>query len=163
MASQARIYVLFSSELKARLNNRIDLQEILATEGIDADVEWHAAPPTDPSERTKVLVETVALASLGAVSAAAAIKVLESAITHYLDHKAVRDCHYAYWVNEPVLDGSGRAISFSACYPRGPVRDHIEEIAERLPQGVTVWIGGAGVRRLPRLPTSVLRMSLDAL
>ena len=55
------------------------------------------------------------------------------------------------------------ALSFSACYPRGPVRDHIQELAERLPRGVTLWIGGAGVRRLSRLPPSVQRMSLDAL
>ncbi len=55
------------------------------------------------------------------------------------------------------------ALSFSACYPRGPVRAHLEELADRLPQGVSVWIGGAGVRRLPRLPPSVERKSLDSL
>ena len=55
------------------------------------------------------------------------------------------------------------ALSFSACYPRGPVRAHIEELADRLPPGVEVWIGGAGVRRLPRLPPSVVRKTLDSL
>ena len=54
-------------------------------------------------------------------------------------------------------------LSFSACYPRGPVRDHLTELAGRLPSGVTVWIGGAGVWRLRRLPPSVQRMSLDGL
>ena len=55
------------------------------------------------------------------------------------------------------------ALSFSACYPRGPIRGDLEELATRLPTGVSIWIGGAGVRRLSRLPPSVQRMSLDAL
>ena len=55
------------------------------------------------------------------------------------------------------------ALSFSACYPRGPVRDHLRELAARLPSDVNVWIGGAGVWRLRKLPPSVQRISLDAL
>lgn len=55
------------------------------------------------------------------------------------------------------------ALSFSAAYPRGQVRTHLSELAGRLPQGLTVWIGGEGVRRLPRLPPSVVRMSLESL
>lgn len=55
------------------------------------------------------------------------------------------------------------ALSFSACYPRGPVRKHLEDLAERLPGGTSIWIGGAGVRRLTRLPPSVVRKTLDAL
>ena len=55
------------------------------------------------------------------------------------------------------------ALSFSACYPRGPVRQHIQELTERLRREVTLWIGGAGVQRLTRLPPTVQRMSLDAL
>lgn len=55
------------------------------------------------------------------------------------------------------------ALSFSACYARGSLRDDLEELAERLPQGVALWIGGAGVQRLRRLPPSVVKMSLDAL
>ena len=55
------------------------------------------------------------------------------------------------------------ALSFSACYPRGPVRDDLKELVGRLPSGVALWIGGAGVQRLRRLPPSVQRMSLDAL
>jgi len=55
------------------------------------------------------------------------------------------------------------AISFSASYPRGPVGSHLEELVGRLPQGVSVWIGGDGVRRLRRLPASVVRKSLDSL
>jgi len=52
------------------------------------------------------------------------------------------------------------ALSFSACYPRGPVRDHLRELAECLPSGVSVWIGGAGLWWLRRLPASVLATHL---
>jgi len=55
------------------------------------------------------------------------------------------------------------ALSFSSAYPRGPIRAHLDELARRLPRGVAVWIGGEGVRRLPRLPPSVVRMSLESL
>jgi MerR family transcriptional regulator, light-induced transcriptional regulator len=55
------------------------------------------------------------------------------------------------------------ALSFSACYARGSVRDDLEEVAERLPPSVEVWIGGAGVQRLRRLPPSVNRKSLDSI
>lgn len=55
------------------------------------------------------------------------------------------------------------ALSFSASYPRGPIRANLEELAGRLPQGVAVWVGGEGVRRLPRLPPSVERMALESL
>ncbi len=146
METQARIYVLFSSELRARLNNRFSLREILAASGIDADVEWRAVPSTDPGERTKALVETVVLASLGAVSVTAAIKLLESAITHYLDHKAVRDSHYDYWLNEPHLDGKGCAIKDAA----GKVRIGRRRVGgfDKLPavpgEGITVSISEKG-------------------
>jgi methanogenic corrinoid protein MtbC1 len=33
------------------------------------------------------------------------------------------------------------ALSFSACYPRGSIRAQLEELADRLPPEVTVWIG----------------------
>jgi DNA-binding transcriptional MerR regulator/methylmalonyl-CoA mutase cobalamin-binding subunit len=55
------------------------------------------------------------------------------------------------------------ALSFSACYARGSIRDDLEELADRLPRSVEVWIGGAGVQRLRRLPPSVVRKSLDSL
>jgi DNA-binding transcriptional MerR regulator/methylmalonyl-CoA mutase cobalamin-binding subunit len=55
------------------------------------------------------------------------------------------------------------ALSFSACYARGSIRDDLEEVAGRLPPSVEVWIGGAGVQRLRRLPPSVVRKSLDSL
>lgn len=55
------------------------------------------------------------------------------------------------------------ALSFSTCYPRGSIRAQLEELADRLPADATVWIGGSGVRRLSRLPPSVIRTSLDSL
>ena len=55
------------------------------------------------------------------------------------------------------------ALSFSACCTRGSIRADLEELVDRLPSGVALWIGGAGVQRLRRLPPSVQRMALDAL
>ena len=109
MDSEGRIYVEFSPELKARLNHRVALRDILGAAGIEAPVEWRAVPPTDPDERSKALVETVRAASV-AVSLAAAVPLIESAITHYLDHQAVRDSQFVIWVNEPLLDAKGQPI-----------------------------------------------------
>jgi len=55
------------------------------------------------------------------------------------------------------------ALSFSACYARGSIRADLEELADRLPRGVALWIGGAGVQRLRRLPPSVMKKPLDSL
>jgi hypothetical protein len=110
MDSDSRIYVEFSPDLKARLNNRVSLEEILAAAGVDADVEWHAVPPTDPAARSKNLVETVTCLSMGAVALSVAIKIVESAITSWLNGKAVRDSHFGEWVNEPALDDKGGPI-----------------------------------------------------
>jgi methanogenic corrinoid protein MtbC1 len=55
------------------------------------------------------------------------------------------------------------ALSFSARYARGAIRDDLLELAHRLPTGVTIWIGGVGVNRLKRLPPSVKRKSLESL
>ena len=154
MEDQARIYVMFSPELKARLNNRIDLRQILLAQGIQADVEWHPVPSTDPGERERGLAETVQIAVLG-VSLAAAVAALESAITHYLDHKSVRDSHYGYWVHEPVLDNYGQQVLDDAGKPR-LIRRRVSGF-DVLPAGaeggititvdkggVSVGIGGAG-------------------
>ena len=55
------------------------------------------------------------------------------------------------------------ALSFSARYSRNSIRDHLEELADRLPRGVRIWIGGEGVRRLRRLPPSVENNSLESI
>lgn len=110
MDSDSRVYVEFSPDLKARLNNRVSLEDILAEAGVDADIEWHAVPPTDPEARGKNLVETANCISMGALGLAVAVKIIESAISSWLDRKAVRDSHFGEWVNEPALDGKGRPI-----------------------------------------------------
>jgi methanogenic corrinoid protein MtbC1 len=58
---------------------------------------------------------------------------------------------------------SAVALSFYACYAGSSVRDHLEELADRLPQGVGIWVGGECVRRLRRLPPSVEKKSLEAI
>jgi methanogenic corrinoid protein MtbC1 len=58
---------------------------------------------------------------------------------------------------------SAVALSFSACYARNSIRDHLEELADRLPRGVGIWIGGEGARRLRRLPPSVEKMTLESI
>lgn len=110
MAADERIYVEFSPELKDELGDDASLQDIFDEAGIEADIEWAAMPPTDTGVREKALVETVTVLSIGAVPVAAAFKLLESAITHYLDHKAVRDSHFERWVTEPVLDKQGKPL-----------------------------------------------------
>jgi len=55
------------------------------------------------------------------------------------------------------------ALSFSACYSRGSIRDDLEELADRLPRDVGIWIGGEGVRRLRRLPPVVEMKSLESI
>ncbi len=147
MDNQTRIYVEFAPELKARLNNRLSLQDILATAGIDADVEWHAVPSTDPEQRTKMLVETVACISMGTVSLAVAAKLIESLITHHLDHKAVRDSHFDYWEHESLLDVKGRPILDSKGKPR-KIRRRVHGF-DALPatsgEGVTIDVSAASL------------------
>jgi methanogenic corrinoid protein MtbC1 len=55
------------------------------------------------------------------------------------------------------------ALSFSACYARNSIRDDLAELADRLPRGIGIWVGGEGVRRLRRLPPSVEHMCLQTL
>ncbi len=55
------------------------------------------------------------------------------------------------------------ALSFSACYPRGPVGVHLTELRALLPPEVTIWIGGAGVQHLRRLPATVVKKTLESL
>jgi len=107
MDQQVRVYVDFAPEIKDQLGDRITLGMILEESGIAADTEWHALPPTNPEERSKALVETVMIT---AVSLAAAVKLVESAITHFLDHKAVRDTYFGYWRHEPMVDGEGKPV-----------------------------------------------------
>lgn len=110
MDSSTRIYIEFTSDLKDELDHRVSLQEALEEAGIQAEVAWGAVPPTAPDQRGKALAEMVTAGAIAAVSLAAAVKILLSAIDAHLDRKAVRDTRYEYWVSEPLLDGKGKPI-----------------------------------------------------
>lgn len=145
MKEPLRISVEFASTIKEQLGEPPDLSTIVADAGLDGTTEWSDLPPTDPGVRTKSLVETVVLATQGAVAAAAAVKLLESALTHYLDHRAVRNSHFEYWVNEPVHDEQGRLVRDKKGKPR-LIRRRIGGF-DALPaipsEGITVSVGGS--------------------
>lgn len=137
-----RIYVEFSPGLKARLNNRISLREALSFAEIDAVVDWHAVPPSDPAEPGHGLVESVSATAIAA-SLVAAVPVIESAVSQYLEHKAVSDTHFVYWVNEPLLESNGAPVLDAAGEPR-TIRRRISgvEAFPNLPdRGITLTIG----------------------
>lgn len=55
-------------------------------------------------------------------------------------------------------------ITFSGAYQYNHIRDDLHEMRDLLPDGVDIWIGGEGVRRLRKLPAGVTKfMSLDNL
>lgn len=147
MDSNTQIYVEFTSDLKARLNNRVRLQDALNEAGIVAEVQWGAVPPTDSAQRTKALVEIVVASSIAAVSLATSVKILLSAISDHLDRKAVRDSHFQFWVNEPLLNGRGKPIIDKQGKPR-MVRRRISGF-DPMPVGpgesITITVGTKGV------------------
>ena len=148
MDSPVRIAVDFTPELKDALGATPDLREILDDAGIDAMTEWSGLPPTHPEERTKALAETILLYAASAAAAAATIKLLESTLTHYLDHKAVRDSRFEYWVNEPMLDGKGKPMRDDDGQPR-MIRRRVSGF-DKLPAlpagGFTLSVGLTGVK-----------------
>jgi hypothetical protein len=145
MTEPLRISVEFAASVKRQLGDPPDLSAIVADAGLDGTTEWSDLPTTDPGVRTKSLVETVVLATQGAVAAAAAVKLLESALTHYLDHRAVRNSHFEYWVNEPLHDERGRVVLDKKGKPR-LIRRRIGGF-DALPaipsEGITVSVGGS--------------------
>ena len=110
MDNKARIYVEFAPDLKEEVGGRLSLQDVLDEAAIPAQTAWSTAPPTDPDRRGKALVETVAVGSLAALSLAGSVAILTSAVSRYLERKAVRDTHFEYWVSDPVLDPKGKAV-----------------------------------------------------
>lgn len=146
MNTNTQIYVEFTSDLKARLNNKVRLQDALNEAGIEAEVEWGAVPPTEPEQRTKALVEIVTAGSIAAVPLAIVVKILMSAISDYLNQKAVRDSHFQFWRNKPLLDGQGQPI----CDKQGRpcmVRERVSGF-DPLPVGpgesITITVGMKG-------------------
>jgi hypothetical protein len=137
-----RIYVEFSPGLKARLNNRISLREALSFAEIGVVVDWHAVPPSDPAEPAQGLVESVSATAI-AVSLVAAVPVIESAVSQYLEHKAVSDTHFVYWVNEPLLESNGAPVLDAAGEPRTIRRpvSGVDAFPNLPDQGITLTIG----------------------
>lgn len=55
-------------------------------------------------------------------------------------------------------------ITFSSAYQYSNIRPHIIELREQIAEGVDIWAGGEGVRRLRKLPAGVSKItSLDKL
>jgi len=55
-------------------------------------------------------------------------------------------------------------ISFSGSYQYENIRKHLKELRDSVAQGVDIWIGGEGVKRLRKLPPGVIKFkSLDKL
>jgi len=53
-------------------------------------------------------------------------------------------------------------ITFSGAYQYNHIRDDVQEMRDLMPDGVDIWVGGEGVRRLRKLPTGVTKfMSLE--
>ena len=50
-------------------------------------------------------------------------------------------------------------ITFSGAYQYNHIRDDLQEMRDLLPDGVDIWIGGEGVRRLRKLPTGVIKFT----
>ena len=50
-------------------------------------------------------------------------------------------------------------ITFSGAYPYQNIRPHLNELRELIADGVAIWTGGEGVRRLRKLPTGVTRFT----
>jgi methanogenic corrinoid protein MtbC1 len=55
------------------------------------------------------------------------------------------------------------ALSFSSSYPYAQIRQNLVELRSRIPVDTEIWVGGAGVQRLKRLPAGVSRKDLAAL
>ncbi|WP_295458832.1 hypothetical protein [uncultured Thiodictyon sp.] len=147
MDSKSRIFVEFTPELKAELAGFPGLAAILDQAGIAAEIEWGAVPPTAEDPRTKALAETVRAATIGAVTLAAAGTLVQSSISDYLDRQAVRETHFEYWVNEPMLDGKGKAILDRQGHPQ-LVRRRIggfDEIPTGPTQSITITVGKQGL------------------
>jgi len=148
VSADCPIYVEFGSELKDELGDDLQLESVLEAEGLHADVTWGAVPPTTPAERTKNLVEIVTAGSIATVSLAAAVKILMSAISSYLDRKAVRDSHFVVWLNEPIRNANGQAVLDDDGRPLLVRRrlSGFDALPATAPEGLTLSFGKAGVK-----------------
>jgi hypothetical protein len=141
------IYVEFGSELKDQLGEDAQLESVLEAEGLQVQITWGAVPPTSPNERTKNLVEIVTAGSIATVSLAASVKILMSAISSYLDRKAVRDSHFVVWLNEPIRDAEGKPLLDDDGRPLLVRRrlSGFDALPATAPEGMTLTVGTDGV------------------
>lgn len=49
-------------------------------------------------------------------------------------------------------------LTFSAAYPYGAVRSHLQELRERLPGTIKIWAGGHAMLRIRKLPAGVVKI-----
>jgi DNA-binding transcriptional MerR regulator len=62
------------------------------------------------------------------------------------------------------FDADVLGITFSAAYQYESIRLHLNELRESVVEGVDIWLGGEGTRRLRKLPAGVTKFtSLDEL
>jgi DNA-binding transcriptional MerR regulator len=55
-------------------------------------------------------------------------------------------------------------VTFSSAYQYENIRKHLNELRDSVAQGVDIWIGGDGVKRLRKIPAGVIKFkSLDKL
>jgi methylmalonyl-CoA mutase cobalamin-binding subunit len=55
-------------------------------------------------------------------------------------------------------------VSFSNAYQYENIRKYLNELRDSVAQGVDIWVGGDGVKRLRKLPPGVIKFkSLDKL
>jgi MerR family transcriptional regulator, light-induced transcriptional regulator len=50
-------------------------------------------------------------------------------------------------------------LTFSGAYQYSSIRPHLVELRDMIPEGVDIWVGGEGVRRLRKLPAGVSKFS----
>jgi methanogenic corrinoid protein MtbC1 len=55
-------------------------------------------------------------------------------------------------------------VTFSGSYQYENIRKHLNELRDSIAQGVDIWVGGEGVKRLRKIPPGVIKFkSLDKL
>lgn len=111
MDTDTRVYLDFSPDIREMLaEQEVAVQDILKEAGVDAEVHYFALPPEHPDERTRDLVPVIMAGSVAAVSLAAAVAMITSAISKFLVARASRLRYVEYLEEKPVLDAQGNPV-----------------------------------------------------
>lgn len=111
MDTDGKIYLNFSEDLRTLFDEQdIRIQDVLQEAGINAEVRFEALPPVHPGERTRDLVPVILASSAAAVSFAATVAIITSAISKLLDRKAARPRYVEYLREKPILDAKGNPL-----------------------------------------------------